>query len=75
MGPFAVVICTAPVLALPQELQAGLDTAAVLRQLVQQRHHALAEDWAATLGRDLQVRQQHQKFYGRCTHRLVELGA
>jgi hypothetical protein len=43
-----------------QELQEGLDTAAALLQLVQQRHHALAEDWAATLGRALQVRQHHQ---------------
>lgn len=38
-----------------QELQEGLDTAAALQQLVQERHHVLGEDWAADLGRDLQV--------------------
>lgn len=38
-----------------QELQHGLDVTVVLQQLVRQRHHALAEDWAATMERCCQV--------------------
>lgn len=41
---------------------------------MQQRHHALADDWAATLRRALQVRQQHRKLYGTHECRIVKLG-
>ena len=43
--------------SLSQELQAHFDVPATLGSLVAQRHHGLAEDWAATLGREQQARR------------------
>lgn len=38
-----------------QELQAKIDIGDTLGVLVEHRHHGLAEEWAACLGRDHQV--------------------